>query len=341
MKVTFRGAAGLAATISALAALSACGSSNDGGATASSGTPAKATNSADCSAAGKKIVYVSVLRENPILRTMAQGFVDGAKKDGFEDPQWLAPQGFDEAGAAQLGQQAIAQGTAGIVVFASSPAFYPMIRRAQAAHIPVVQTHSIIPEGKAPGVDAVLAPDPKQYGAAAAEAIGAKLGGKGTVAITQTAFQPNENDAATAFTDTMKAKYPTIKVLKPQLEGSDVAKAIGIESAIIQAHPDLSAAFSTNGNGPVTWSGAQRDTKHKLVIIGMDYAKANLDLVKSGEVYGIVAQPIYQEHAKAADVMKQIICGQKVPYMQTMPAPVVTKAGLDEYYNFLDRVKIR
>jgi len=62
-----------------------------------------------CSVSDKKMVYLSVLRENPVLRIMAQGAIDGAKEAGFGETEWLAPQGFDEAATTELGNQAIAQ----------------------------------------------------------------------------------------------------------------------------------------------------------------------------------------------------------------------------------------
>jgi ribose transport system substrate-binding protein len=289
------------------------------------------------------MAYVSVLRENPVLQIMAQGALDGAKTAGFKSEEWLAPQGFDEPGAINLANQAIAQGISGIVIFATSPAFYPMIAKAKAAGIPVIQVHSPIAEGAAAGIDANFYPDPVAYGKAAAEAIGNELktaGKKGSVALAQTSFIPNENAAAKSFTATMKAEFPEQTVLKSIAEGSDETKAIATETSTVQAHSDLVAAFDTSGNGPVVWATTQRDTSKKLVIIGMDYAKANLDLVKNGEVFGIVAQPLYQEHYLASLELAKALCKDTVVYEHALPAPVVTKSGLQTYYDLLAKVNI-
>lgn len=312
-----------------------------GGTKASSSRAVSFRADATCSVKDKTMVYVSVLRENPILRIMAQGAIDGAKASGFKSTKWLAAQGFDEAGSAALGDQAIAQGVDGIVVFATSPAFYPMIARAKAAGIPVVQAHSVIPKGKAPGVYAVVAPDPVQFGAQAALALGKKIGGKGKVAITQSAFIPNENAASASFTKTMKASFPNVEVLKPVAEGGDPSKAIQTESSIIQANPGLVGVFGTNGNVPVTWPVAARDNNATLTIIGMDYARANLDAVKKGDTYAIIAQPLYEEHYRASQLLKRVLCKQPLKYHNTMPAPIVTQSGLARYYTLLAKVKIR
>jgi ribose transport system substrate-binding protein len=74
-----------------------------------------------------------------------------------------------------------------------------------------------------------------------------------------------------------------------------------------------------------------------LVIIGMDYIRANLDLVKSGEVFGIVAQPLYEEGAKTAELAVALAQGKDVPYRNPLPARVVTAAEVGQYYALLEK----
>ncbi len=107
---------------------------------------------------------------------------------------------------------------------------------------------------EASGLTAVVGADVVQYAKAAAEAMGAKLGGKGTVAVTVGSFNQTENLVAETFKATMAEKYPDIKVLDPQEEGFDAAQAIAKAVAIIQGNPDITGAFSTTGNGPTTWA---------------------------------------------------------------------------------------
>jgi len=292
----------------------------------------------------KNMVYVSVLRENPVLQVMAQGAIDGANAAGFGSASWVAAQGFDEPGSANLGVQAIAEGVDGIVVFATSPAFYPMIARAEAAGIPVIQTHSQIVEGDAPGVVANFYPDPTAYGEAAARAMGDELesrGVNGSIAITQSALIPNENAAAEAFRATIAAEFPALSTLEPQAVGGDPTGSIAQQTALTQANPDLVGAFDTSGNGPLTWSTTQRDTGKELVIISMDYTKANLDLVDSGEVFAIVAQPLYEEHYLGSMALAEALCGDELKYDNALAAPIATADGLQTYYDLLGKVNIQ
>ena len=120
----------------------------------------------------------------------------------------------------------------------------------------------------------------------------------------------------------------------------DAAQAIAKAVAIIQGNPDIAGAFSTTGNGPTTWARAAEETSaSELIIISMDYTRPNLDLVKSGQVYGLVAQPLYEEFYAAAELVGAALDGETVEYLNLLPAPVITIDDLDEYYSFNDKAE--
>ena len=99
----------------------------------------------------------------------------------------------------------------------------------------------------------------------------------------------------------------------------------------------MTGAFSTTGNGVQTWSGAARKAERPaLVIIGMDYIRQNLDIVKSGAAFGLVAQPLYEESAKTAELLSALVEGKTVPYLNPLPASVITAADLAPYYKMLE-----
>ncbi len=87
----------------------------------------------------------------------------------------------------------------------------------------------------------------------------------------------------------------------------------------------------------MTWANAQDQADRRLAIIGMDYTRPNLDLIRTGKVFGIVAQPIYEEHALAVDALKEAICGGTPEAEITPDSPIVTKDNVDEFYAILDR----
>lgn len=310
-----------------------CGSdkNDDGG----SKTTASAGGS-DCDVKGKKIQFVAPLKSNPTMQVMSAGFTQEADKLGF-DGQALMTDDADPQKVLALGQQALAQGTDGMVVPPYDPSLYPLIQQAVAKGIPVVTSHSSVPATERLGMLQDIHPDPQQYGAAAAKAIGEQIGGRGVVAITQGSFNPIENAAADSFKAAMAAEYPNVKVLKPQVEGFEPAAAIAKAVSILQSDKGIVAAYSTTGGGPATWAGAQDQTGRRLVIIGMDYTRPNLDLVRAGKVYAVVAQPIYEENAQAVDAIRDEICGKAVEAEVSVPSPLVTQANVADYYALLDR----
>jgi ribose transport system substrate-binding protein len=325
---------GLFALIASMLLVVACGDSKSP-ATASKTTASTGTK--QCSVAGDRIDLVGPLKSNPVLQIMSAGFRDEAKKLGFDGHIQLTAEA-DPQQALSLGEQALAQGTKGIVLLAFDPALYPFIKKASDAGVPVIVTHFPVPKGQALGLKQDLLTDPAAYARTAADAIGQQIGGKGTVALTQGSFNATENIVTKTFKEEMTAKYPNVKVLNPQEEGFDPSKAIAKAVAILQSDKSINAAFSSTGGGPQTWSGAADETKRKLTIISMDYTRPNLDLVKAGKVYGLIAQPLYQEHAYAVDSIKKILCGETVEYQPSdLPAPLVTKANLAEFYALVDK----
>jgi ribose transport system substrate-binding protein len=308
---------------------------------ASAPAPTQAAPQAATQAPAKvhRLALIQFLKGHPVHRLMQLGFQEGCKAQGYECDMLLT----DSTSAVDmipLAEQALAQGYDGVVLYAVDDSFFPTIKKFKDKGIPVVTPHFTSFDQAASGLTAVVGADVVAYAKAAAEAMGAKLGGKGAVAVTVGSFNQTENLVAETFKATMKEKYPDIKVLDPQEEGFDQAQAIAKAVAIIQGNPDITGAFSTTGNGPTTWAQAAKDTsKDGLVIISMDYTRPNLDLVKDGKVYGLVAQPLYEEFYTAAELLGKALDGKAFEYRNLLPAPIITAADLQKYYEFNDRAE--
>jgi ribose transport system substrate-binding protein len=181
--------------------------------TASAPTSATATSAKACSVKGKSIQLVGPLKSNPTLQVMASGFVNEAKLLGFKYKVLLANTA-DTQQVIALGRQALAEGSDGIVMPPYDPALLSFSKAAAAKGVPVVAAHSVVAGYLKNGIISNFHPDPAQYGKAAADAIGKKIGGKGSVAVTEGSFNTLENLAASSFTAEMKSKFPNVKVLK-------------------------------------------------------------------------------------------------------------------------------
>jgi ribose transport system substrate-binding protein len=285
----------------------------------------------------KNLLWVQYMRDHPVHKLMQAGFLNRCKEIGYHC-EVVGNTGANEDVPATipLAEAALSREKFGAVaVYALDPAMRPFIARLARDGYKVVTWHSIPKQGEVKGLLAATGEDISGAGVNAAIAMGEKLGGHGVVALTEGSFNTEENQKAAAFRATMQAKYPDIKVLEPQLEGFEPSAAKAKAVSILQGHPEVTGAFSTTGNGPQTWAGAARTAGVKIIIIAMDYIRQNLDLVKSGEVYGVVAQPLYEEGAKVADLGAALAEGKEVPYENVLPAKVLTAADLAPYYDLL------
>jgi ribose transport system substrate-binding protein len=290
-------------------------------------------------AAEKALLWVQPMRDHPVHRLMQAGFLAKCKELGYTCEVVGNPSAtnYDVSASIPLAEAALARtGFGAVAVYGPGPEIFPYIGKLGTEGLPVVTWHVLPPEGSVPGLKAATGEDIKAAGANAADAMGAKLGGKGTIALTQGSSNDTENAMSESFRAEIKAKYPDVKILDTQMEGFEPSAAESKAVGILQANPDVTGAFSTTGNGVQTWSGAARKAGREVVIIGMDYIRQNLDIIKSGAAYGIVAQPLYEEGAKTAEIAAALAEGKSVPYMNPLPAKVITAADLDPYYKILD-----
>ena len=277
--------------------------------------------------------------EHPVIRTMILGFEE-ACKDLEVDCVVMGGGGFEDSTYIQLVEQSVAQGASGMVVGTYGP-FRPAEEVGIEKGIPMVGFHTPMKEGEMPGLLAWVATDVTMYGKAVADAMAEKLQCTGPIAVTQNTFNDTENEASRAFTEEMKVKCPDVVVLPPELEGGDQPSAIAKAAAILTAHPDIKGAYGTTGGSPTTWAKALEQSGRNpgdVVVIGMDYTRPNLDLVKSGWVYAVVGQPIYEETYKAVEILVAHLKGEPVEFNNVYPSPIITAADVEKYYGYADRV---
>jgi ribose transport system substrate-binding protein len=289
--------------------------------------------------AKKKFYWIQPLKGHPVHQMTQIAFREGATKEGYE-AEIVGTDSADIGGTIALAEQALARGdAAGVAIWTGNPAYNPLIETIGKSGIPVILPHFPAAEGSIPGASGVISCDPADYAAEAARQIGKAIGGKGAVAITQGSFNTTENLVSEIFTRTMKENFPDVRVLAPIEEGFDAPAAIARASAILQGNAHITAAFSTTGGGPVTWANASKEASRKIVIVGMDYTRVNLDLVKQGDVFAVIGQPLWEESYGSAELLAKLAKGEKVPWSTKLNAPFITKDKLGPYYELLDKVE--
>ncbi len=189
-----------------------------------------------------------------------------------------------------------------------------------------------------------FAPNAYNYGQAAAKDMAEKANHKGVIAITESRFNDTEDAAAKGFADYIKENEPDMSTLDPQVEGLETVAAIGTITSIIQANPEIVGAFGTTGTSAQSWAGAKEQTGWDGIIIGMDFNAQNLDLLESGKVYGIVAQPIYDAFKEAAYTCDKYLRGEDVSGWTDesgyMDSPLIHQADAAKYKELISNISV-
>jgi ribose transport system substrate-binding protein len=291
-------------------------------------------------ATGQALLWLQPMRHHPVHKLMQAGFLDRCRElavhcEVVGNPSATA---FDIAATLPLADAALARRDYdAIMVYAVDPALNPYVARLARDGVPVMIVHLLPQPGDIPGLKAAIGQDVRRTAADAAIAMGNRLGGEGEVAVTQGSYNRTENEMAQVFASTLAERFPRIKVLPPQLEGFEPTTAKAKVVAILQSNERISGAFSTTGAGAETWANANRAAGRDVTIIAMSATRQNLDLIKSGAVYAIAAQPLYEESVAAVDVGLKLARGEHVDFHNVLPTEIVTAAGLAPYYALLEK----
>ncbi|WP_028548829.1 ABC transporter substrate-binding protein [Paenibacillus sp. UNC451MF] len=171
-----------------------------------------------------------------------------------------------------------------------SKAALPLLQKAKAANIPVVGFDS--------GVDSDIpvttaATDNKAAAALAADKMASLIGNEGEIAlVVHDQTSRTGIDRRDGFVNQIKEKYPKIKIVDIQYGGGDQLKSTDLTKAIIQAHPNVKGFFGANEGSAIGVLNGVTELKKegKIVIIGYDSGKQQIDAIRSGKMAGAITQ---------------------------------------------------
>ena len=217
---------------------------------------------------------------------------------------------------AAMGKNPSALGIAAL----DSKAVIPLLQQAQAKKIPIIAFDS--------GVDSdipmtTVSTDNLVAAGVAADKVAAAIGGKGKVAvIVHDQTSRTGIDRRDGFLKRMKEKYPDIQVLEPQYGGGDHLKSTEIAKTVINGNPDLKAYFGANEGSAIGILNAVKELKMegKLVIVGYDSGKLQIEAIKSGLMLGAVQQNPVLMGYKTVELAVKALKGE-------MPASKKTDSG--------------
>lgn len=194
-----------------------------------------------------------------------------------------------------------------------SKAVIPLLEKAKAANIPVIGFDS--------GVDSDIpvttaATNNVAAAAFAADKMAELIGGEGEIAlIVHDQTSRTGIDRRDGFVNRIKEKYPKIKIVDIQYGGGDHLKSTDLAKAIIQAHPNLKGFFGANEGSAVGIINAVKELKKegKIVIVGYDSGKLQMDAIRSGIMAGAITQDPIGIGYKAVEAAVKAIKGEKLP----------------------------
>lgn len=192
-----------------------------------------------------------------------------------------------------------------------SKAAIPLLKKAQAAKIPVVAFDSGV-DSDIPVTTATT--DNKAAAAMAADKMAALIGKTGDVAlVVHDQTSRTGVDRRDGFMKRMKSTYPKIKVVSVQYGDGDQLKSTEITKSILQANPNLKGIFGANEGSAIGVLNGVKEMKRKIVVIGYDSGKQQKDAVRSGAMAGAITQNPVGIGYKTVEAAVKALRGEKLP----------------------------
>jgi ribose transport system substrate-binding protein len=258
------------------------------------------------------IPLVSKGFQHQFWQAVKQGAEQAAKdykvKVSFEGPETeaMVDKQIDMLSAA-LAKNPKALGFAAL----DSKAAIPLLKKAQAAKIPVVAFDSGV-DSDVPVTTATT--DNKAAAALAADKMAELIGKAGEVAVVAHDQTSRTGiDRVEGFTARIKAAYPNIKVVSVQYGGGDHLKSTEITKSILQGNPNLKGMFGANEGSAIGVINGAKEMKRKLVVIGYDSGKQQKAAIMSGEMAGAITQNPVGIGYKTVEAAVKALKGEKLP----------------------------
>lgn len=285
-------------------------------------------------AADKEIAVIVKTTNSDFWQNVKKGANDGvAGMKGYTTTFQGAASDTDLAGQVALVENAVNRKVAGIVLAPSDPdALIPAMKKAWEAKIPVILIDSAASDAGKNYYQSFLATDNKKAGELCAQALIAKIGTTGKIAImSYTAGSGSEIGRVGGFKDYI-AKHSKLQIVGPFYSNSQMGTALNQTTDVLAANADLKGIFGANEPTAIGMGRAlvQTGKAGKVVAIGFD---GNADLqgfIKDGTLEAIAVQSAYQMGSLGVKTAIEVAQGKKVPKFRDTGVVMVTKANIDK-----------
>ena len=192
-----------------------------------------------------------------------------------------------------------------------SKATIPLLKKAQAAKIPVIAFDSGV-DSDVPMTTATT--DNKAAAALAADKMAQLIGDAGEVAlVVHDQTSRTGIDRRDGFVDRMKSAHPNVKVVSVQYGAGDHLKSTEIAKSMLQAYPNLKGIFGANEGSIAGVINAVHETHRKIVAIGYDSGKQQKDAIRDGIEAGAITQNPVGIGYKTVEAAVKALKGEALP----------------------------
>jgi ribose transport system substrate-binding protein len=239
----------------------------------------------------------------------------------------------DIAAEVNMVENAVNRKVAGIVLAPSDPdALVPAVQKAWEAHIPVVIIDSALADSGKKYYQAFLSTDNEKAGEMCAQALIAKVGQTGKIALmSYVAGAGSEVGRVGGFRKYL-TEHSKLQVVGPFYSQSQMANALNQTTDVLAANPDLKGIFGANEPTAVGMGRAlsQSGKAGKIVAIGFDGNQDLQNFVKDGTLQAIAVQGSYQMGEKGIATLVGVIEKKAPPKFVDTGVVMVDKGNIDQ-----------
>ena len=285
-------------------------------------------------AADKEIAVIVKTANSDFWQNVKKGANDGvAGAKGYTATFQGAASDTDLAGQVALVENAVNRKVAGIVLAPSDPdALIPAIKKAWEAKIPVILIDSAASDAGKSYYQSFLATDNNKAGELCAQALIAKVGTTGKIAImSYTAGSGSEIGRVGGFKKYIET-HSKLQIVGPFYSNSQMGTALNQTTDVLAANADLKGIFGANEPTAIGMGRAlvQSGKAGKVTAIGFDGNSDLQGFIKDGTLEAIAVQSAYQMGSLGVKTAVEVIDHKAVPKFRDTGVVMVTKGNIDK-----------
>jgi ABC-type sugar transport system, periplasmic component len=278
-----------------------------------------------------RIALITILINHPIFKRIKAG-LDRAGEEYDFVTSISGPEDTSTDKVIEAMEIAIAEKVDGIVIYPMSPAaFTPVLEKAKKAGIKVgcffadaersdLRISFVGTDSRQCGYDQVKA---------IYEKVRAPLKMGVVVSATNAQDELNQVEGAKEFLKSI----PESKIVSMDVNNGDALKSSELLLSMVKSNPDINSVFVTDGAGVIGFSKAIERMKpvNPITVVAMDDLEQNLELIREGKIYGIMAQGFDEMGYLNGKYVSAAIRGEEYEEVTLIPAKFVNRDNIDTY----------